>query len=264
MENIYDNNVQQNNFQHRFNQIANEVLQQSIIQKQQDLISKNQNDNYLVNNYGQIPDQVKQQMQDTIQKNINQANISPQFNQSYLHQNNNQKQIKLVIDPYSIQQSYLQQPQIQSIQGNQQGIIVNKDGNQYYKFSVKLGEKDYQKLNQNDKGSFPLDHFSECDEFATKYNQCVVKHQLMPKRCRQTQMEYLDCRMKAGLMEKEEFEKLGFTEEGSWESEQAEQKYLFQNIQERKQRAWGNVMDQARYRKEMQEKDIDPMRPKGL
>jgi hypothetical protein len=45
---------------------------------------------------------------------------------------------------------------------------------------------------------------------------------MMPKRCRNIQIEYLECRMKAGLMEKEEFEKLGFTEEGSYESEEAE------------------------------------------
>lgn len=31
-------------------------------------------------------------------------------------------------------------------------------------------------------------------------------------------------------MEKEEFEKLGFTEEASWESEEAEQQYLFSKI----------------------------------
>lgn len=46
-----------------------------------------------------------------------------------------------------------------------------------------------------DKGSFPLDHFHECDEFATKYNLCLKKHELMPKRCRQFQTEYLKCRM---------------------------------------------------------------------
>ncbi len=27
-----------------------------------------------------------------------------------------------------------------------------------------------------DKGSFPLDHFHECDDFAKVYNECVVKH----------------------------------------------------------------------------------------
>ena len=34
-----------------------------------------------------------------------------------------------------------------------------------------------------DKGSFPLDHFHECEEHAVRYNSCLDKHQLMPKRC---------------------------------------------------------------------------------
>lgn len=36
--------------------------------------------------------------------------------------------------------------------------------------------------------------------------------------------------MNSGLMEKEGFEKLGFTKEGSWENEENEQKYLFEKI----------------------------------
>lgn len=48
-----------------------------------------------------------------------------------------------------------------------------------------------------DKGSFPLDHFKECEPLVHKYIKCVNKHQMMPKRCQQIQMDYLDCRMKA-------------------------------------------------------------------
>jgi len=33
----------------------------------------------------------------------------------------------------------------------------------------------------------------------------------MPKRCRQAQIDYLACRMQSGLMETEDFQKLGFT-----------------------------------------------------
>ena len=51
-----------------------------------------------------------------------------------------------------------------------------------------------------DKGSFPLDHFHECDKFAEFYMRCLDKHQLMPKRCRQPQIDYLNCRMDKGLM----------------------------------------------------------------
>lgn len=35
-----------------------------------------------------------------------------------------------------------------------------------------------------DKGSFPLDHFHECDTEAKEYNSCIMKHENMPKRCR--------------------------------------------------------------------------------
>jgi hypothetical protein len=35
----------------------------------------------------------------------------------------------------------------------------------------------------------------------------------MPKRCREYQVKYLECRMNSGLMEKEEMDKLGMIEE---------------------------------------------------
>lgn len=54
-----------------------------------------------------------------------------------------------------------------------------------------------------DRGSFPLDHFHECDTEAKAYSKCIAKHELMPKRCRTHQMNYLECRMKSGLMEHE-------------------------------------------------------------
>jgi len=47
-----------------------------------------------------------------------------------------------------------------------------------------------------DRGSFPLDHFKECEDIVTKYLKCVSKHELMPKRCQQLQKDYLNCRMK--------------------------------------------------------------------
>ena len=61
-----------------------------------------------------------------------------------------------------------------------------------------------------DKGSFPLDHFHECDDEANKYNECITIHELMPKRCRDAQINYLNCRMKSGLMDQEDMTKLGF------------------------------------------------------
>ena len=46
-------------------------------------------------------------------------------------------------------------------------------------------------------------------------------------------------------MEKEEMEKLGFTEELSWESEEAEKKYLFNKIENQKRRAYERAKLQA-------------------
>ena len=47
-----------------------------------------------------------------------------------------------------------------------------------------------------DKGAFPLDHFKECEDIVGKYMKCLNKHELMPKRCQDLQIKYLDCRMK--------------------------------------------------------------------
>ncbi|EAS01282.2 CHCH domain protein (macronuclear) [Tetrahymena thermophila SB210] len=121
-----------------------------------------------------------------------------------------------------------------------------------------------QSFKAPDKGSFPLDHFHECDEFAKAYNSCVLKHQLMPKRCRQHQIDYLGCRMKAGLMEKEEFEKLGFTEESSWENEEAEQRYLFNKIQKIKEKAQQNVNQRMKEKQQMGDQKVDYSKPEGL
>jgi cytochrome c oxidase assembly protein subunit 19 len=71
-----------------------------------------------------------------------------------------------------------------------------------------------------DKGSFPLDHFHECEEHAVRYNACLDKHQLMPKRCQKFQIQYLECRMKHNLMGKEKIENLGYTEVNTYENEE--------------------------------------------
>mmetsp|Transcript_31494 Transcript_31494/g.35803 ORF Transcript_31494/g.35803 Transcript_31494/m.35803 type:complete len:121 (-) Transcript_31494:194-556(-) len=86
-----------------------------------------------------------------------------------------------------------------------------------------------------DKGSFPLDHFHECDEFAQVYRACLNKHRLMPKRCQQYQMEYLECRMNSGLMEQTPMKKLGFSEQSSWETEAREKEDMWNRIQKYKE-----------------------------
>lgn len=46
-----------------------------------------------------------------------------------------------------------------------------------------------------EKGSFPIDHFKECQDIVDKYLKCISKHELMPKRCQELQKDYLNCRM---------------------------------------------------------------------
>lgn len=94
-----------------------------------------------------------------------------------------------------------------------------------------------------DKGSFPLDHFHECQEEAKLYSACLDKHGHLPKRCREMQKKYLECRMDKGLMKRESMEKLGFTPDLEWETEEQEKKALFDRIQQMKLRAYGNVME---------------------
>lgn len=79
----------------------------------------------------------------------------------------------------------------------------------------------------------------------------MVRHQLLPKRCRDYQVKYLECRMKSGLMEHEEMSKLGFIESNSWETEDAEKKFLFDQINKIKKEAWNTVVDKNKDRPKM-------------
>lgn len=63
----------------------------------------------------------------------------------------------------------------------------------------------------------------------------------MPKRCQKLQVEYLNCRMENGLMDKETLENLGYTKKNSFESEIEQKKYLFQTFAKLKEEAEGNV-----------------------
>merc|ERR1712168_1482285 len=69
------------------------------------------------------------------------------------------------------------------------------------------------------KGSFPLDHDGECKAFMTKYMNCLADNKSSTSVCKPLSKEYLDCRMKLGLMEKEDFKKLGFDVEEEEEME---------------------------------------------
>lgn len=63
-----------------------------------------------------------------------------------------------------------------------------------------------------EKGSFPLDHDGECKEFYLKYMVCLSSNSSDNSKCREQSKDYLDCRMKCGLMAKESWDALGFSD----------------------------------------------------
>lgn len=62
------------------------------------------------------------------------------------------------------------------------------------------------------KGSFPLDHEGECKKFMIKYMLCLRENQNENSKCREESQKYLGCRMEKGLMAKEEWSKLGYSD----------------------------------------------------
>merc|ERR1712048_1411404 len=64
-----------------------------------------------------------------------------------------------------------------------------------------------------DKGSFPLDHFGECDNLKAEYLQCLKEHSHDNMSCRYLSKNYLQCRMDRNLMAKEPMSALGFKED---------------------------------------------------
>ncbi len=74
-----------------------------------------------------------------------------------------------------------------------------------------FGQKHFQ-AKAPDKGSFPLDHEGECKSFMVKYMACLRENQMQNTKCRTESKEYLECRMNANLMVREDWSKLGFKE----------------------------------------------------
>lgn len=62
-------------------------------------------------------------------------------------------------------------------------------------------------------GSFPIDHEGECKKFMIKYMLCLRENKNENGLCRAESQNYLGCRMEKGLMAKEEWKKLGFSED---------------------------------------------------
>ncbi|XP_051176743.1 uncharacterized protein LOC127291587 isoform X2 [Leptopilina boulardi] len=62
-----------------------------------------------------------------------------------------------------------------------------------------------------EKGSFPLDHEGICKSLMIKYMRCLVDNKNDSGMCRNVTQDYLECRMDNGLMAREEWSKLGFS-----------------------------------------------------
>jgi cytochrome c oxidase assembly protein subunit 19 len=63
-----------------------------------------------------------------------------------------------------------------------------------------------------ERGTFPLDHFHECDETKKSYFECLERNAYDASACVEASKAYLECRMSRELMTKEDFGKLGFRE----------------------------------------------------
>ncbi|KAI6183768.1 hypothetical protein M3Y97_00524300 [Aphelenchoides bicaudatus] len=63
------------------------------------------------------------------------------------------------------------------------------------------------------KGSFPLDHDSECRSEMFEYMKCINEKRGQNQPCRYLAKLYLACRMDKGLMERDEWERLGFKDD---------------------------------------------------
>jgi len=62
-----------------------------------------------------------------------------------------------------------------------------------------------------EKGSFPLDRKNICRKFMVNYMICLNKNEHRNEECRVQALQYFKCRMDNELMDKTEFEKLGYT-----------------------------------------------------
>ena len=61
-----------------------------------------------------------------------------------------------------------------------------------------------------ERGTFPLDHFRECEGAKSRYVACLERHAGDASACVALSKAYLECRMSRELMTREEFTKLGF------------------------------------------------------
>lgn len=101
-------------------------------------------------------------------------------------------------------------------------------------------------VNAPDKGSFPLDHFRECEREAEEYRLCLAEAAGIPKKCKEQAQKYLECRMDKGLMAKQSVEQLGFIPESTMEFEEKSIIEMYQKVdtimRESRERVWREYM----------------------
>jgi len=83
-----------------------------------------------------------------------------------------------------------------------------------------------------EKGSFPLDHNSECKSSMQAFLGCMKEEKGKHHRCKELSKKYLECRIERGLMQEEDLDELGFKHEVSIDEAKFEE--LRKNKKERK------------------------------
>lgn len=63
------------------------------------------------------------------------------------------------------------------------------------------------------KGSFPLDHDGECKPLKVEFLDCLKEHGNEHINCKSISKRYLECRMNAGLMARDDLANVGFARE---------------------------------------------------
>lgn len=80
----------------------------------------------------------------------------------------------------------------------------------YYHYLVKMMRSRVGAPKAPEKGSFPLDHFSECTSIFKEYVKCLKDHQNDNRSCKLLSKSYIECRIENGLMAPDEMDRLGF------------------------------------------------------
>ena len=77
--------------------------------------------------------------------------------------------------------------------------------------SMTFGQKSFTPT-PPEKGSFPLDRTGVCRKFMVAYMTCLNENDQLNDKCRDVAQTYFQCRMENGLMAKEDWNKLGYSD----------------------------------------------------